>query len=341
MKKIFNQKNHFIWPSFTLSCSIFKNMSALKWTLLVVGSFIISSSFSQQDPHFTRYSFVTDMLYNPAAVARANETKLVLFYRNQWSGLRGAPTTPGLSIETPLSEKAGLGFNFFQDRIGFDTHFALQGNYAYRIPLSASFNLSVGIKGGLSIINSNFSELITPEPDKTDPVYIDGQRKIVPRVGLGFLAHSDKTYIGLGVPALAAFVPEQGSFLSDDGAFLSRHFYLTAGHVFDFANSPFQIKPGFLVKYHPSAPIQIDLLAQTWYKDWVGVGISYRTGDAIAAMLDVSIMQGWVLSYAYDMTYSSFTNVGRNAHEIVLSISLAKKDKVIPSIHKFPNLPRF
>jgi type IX secretion system PorP/SprF family membrane protein len=302
---------------------------------------ISSSLWSQQDPHFTRYSFVTDMMYNPAAVARSGQPKLVVFYRDQWSGLKGAPRTPGLSFETPLSLNAGLGFNCFQDRIGFDNHFAFQTNYAYRIAVSSTYSLSIGLKAGVSVIHSDFSDLITPEPDKNDPVYIDGRRTIIPRVGMGFFIHSEKNYVGLGIPSIAAFVPENGIFLHDDGIFLSRHFYLTGGHVFDIPGSEFQIKPGVFIKYHPAAPVQADIITQLWYKDIWGTGLSYRTGDAVAVMLDISVIEGVVLSYAYDMTYSDFTNVGRNAHEIILSVSLSKRDRVIPSIHKFPNISRF
>lgn len=309
------------------------------WSIVLLWT--SSSLWSQQDPHFTRYSFVTDMMYNPASVTRADKPKVVIFYRDQWSGLRGAPRTSGLSFETPLSLNAGLGFNCFQDRIGFDNHFAFQSNYAYRIALSSKYSLSIGLKAGVSVIHSDFSELSTPEPDKNDPVYLDGRRTIIPRVGVGFLVYSEKNYLGLGVPAIAAFVPDNGIYIQDEGVYLSRHFYLTAGHVFDIPDSEFQIKPGVFIKYHPAAPVQADIITQLWYKDLLSFGLSYRTGDAFAVMLDISVMQGVVFSYSYDMTYSDFTNVGRNAHEIILSVKLSKKDRVIPSIHKFPNISRF
>lgn len=333
--QIFNSKKR------EIGFSIFEVGLFSSFYSLIFIVFNCTNLMAQQDPHFTRYSFITDMMYNPAAVARAQQSKLIVFYRDQWAGLKGAPKTPGLSFETPLSDNAGLGFNCFQDKIGFDTHFAFQANYAYRLSINKKYNLSIGLKGGTSIINSNFSDLITPEPDKTDPVYTDGKRSIVPRVGMGLLFHSDATYVGLGIPALAAFVPNDGVFIADDGVFLSRHFYMTAGHVFDVPRSDFQFKPGILIKYHPAAPLQIDILSQIWYKDILALGISYRTGDAIAAMIDIAISKNMVFSYAYDMTYSDFTNVGRNAHEIVFSIGLSKNDKVVPSMHKFPTLQRF
>jgi type IX secretion system PorP/SprF family membrane protein len=300
------------------------------------------TAFTQQDPMFTRYMFISNMMYNPASIANTDQTKMMAFYRNQWAGIQGAPVTMGLAVELPLnSSAAGLGFNIFQDKIGFETHTALYCNYAYRIPVSDSYTLSTGLKGGLSIYRANLTDAVTPDPSLSDPVFVSQAQSIVPRVGFGIFLSSDKNYVGMAIPAIVAFIPRSGFSFSDDGAFLSRHFYLTAGRVIDFANKDIQVKPSVFVKYHPSAPIQIDCAAQMWYKDVFSFGLTYRTGDAIAGIFEIAINKEMILSYAYDYTFSDFRKIAQGAHEVILTYQLKKREINIPSIHKFKILPRF
>lgn len=298
--------------------------------------------FSQQDPMFTRYMFISDMMYNPASTANNGSTRLMAFYRNQWVGLEGAPVTAGLSVEVPLeSIKSGLGLNIFQDKIGFESHTAVFGNYAYRIPVSDRFTLSAGIKGGVSIFNTDFTNAITPDPIQLDPVYNGNNQTIVPRVGGGLFLSSDRTYLGVAIPYFSALIPDGGYVFAEDDAYLSRHYYMTAGHVFDINGTDLQLKPSIFLKYHKAAPLQVDISSQLWYKDLVSFGLSYRTGDAVAAIMEVALTKEMVLSYAYDYTYSEFREIGKGAHEIILMYHWKKKYVKIPSIHKFSTLPRF
>jgi type IX secretion system PorP/SprF family membrane protein len=281
-------------------------------------------------------------MYNPASAANNGQTRLMVFYRNQWAGLEGAPVTAGLSFELPLASiRSGLGLNVFQDKIGFETHTALFANYAYRIPISDKFTLSAGIKGGLSIFRTDFSDAITPDPIQLDPVYNGNNQTVIPRVGGGLFISSDKTYVGMAIPYFTALIPDGGFIFAEDDAYLSKHYYLTAGHVFNLSGQDLQLKPSIFLKYHASAPLQVDFSGQVWYKDLVAFGLSYRTGDALAAILDFALTKEMVLSYAYDYTYSEFREIGKAAHEIILTYQWKKKNVKIPSIHKFSTLPRF
>jgi type IX secretion system PorP/SprF family membrane protein len=298
--------------------------------------------YGQQDPMFTRYMFISDMMYNPASTANHGKTRLMAFYRNQWAGLEGAPVTTGISVELPLSQtKSGLGFNVFQDRIGFESHTAVYTNYAYRIPISDQFTLSAGIKAGLSIFSTDFTDASTPEPIQNDPVYNGNNQTLVPRVGGGIFLSSSKTYFGLAIPYFAASIPNSSFTFAQEEAYLSRHYYFTTGHVFDLAGADFQLKPSVFLKYHEAAPLQADFSAQIWYKDVISFGLSYRTGDAVSAMTDIALTKDMILSYAYDYTYSKFRKTGNGAHEIILVYHWQKKDVKNPSIHKFSTLPRF
>lgn len=297
---------------------------------------------AQQDPMFTRYMFISDMMYNPASTASNGQMRVMAFYRNQWAGLKGAPITTGLNFELPISStKAGLGFNIYNDQIGFESHTGTYINYAYKIGISDEWQLALGIKGGMSIFRANLQQALTPDPIGNDPEYRENTQSIVPKVGAGLFLSNGKTYAGFSIPALAAMLPKDGFAFVDEDAYLSKHFYLTVGHVINLQGSDLQIKPLAFVKYHQAAPLQVDLGLQCWYKDFVSLGISYRTGDAIAGMVDLGLTKEIILSYAYDYTHSDFRSIGQGAHEIIVQYIWNKKNVSIPSIHKFSTLPRY
>lgn len=294
---------------------------------------------AQQDPHFTKYMYRNQSLYNPAATGRFADFQAGLVYRLQWLGVSGAPSTVAGNFETRLNQsRAGLGVNFYHDQIGFDNVVSLQLNYAYRISLTEKSVLSLGIKGGAQVFFSDFTDAVTPEG--TDPLHVR-QNTWIPRVGAGLMYNTEKFYLSLSVPSLAAYVPDNGFGISDDHAYLSKHFYGSAGYVFDVKKDVIQVKPFVFAKYHPSAPFQLDLGLQVWYKDVFALGSSYRTGDAISAMVEIPVANGLHLSYAYDYTNSMFRKIGAGAHEVTIEYAWDRKKPKIPSIHKISNLPRF
>lgn len=304
--------------------------------ILILGQM---NGFAQQDPHFTKYMYRNQGLYNPAAVGRTGDYHVGLAYRLQWAGVEGAPSTFAGNFETSLDEnRAGLGVNFYQDKIGFDNHISLQVNYAYRVSFVKKGTLSMGIKGGTQLVFSEFANAVTP--DLPDPLHV-GQNVWIPRMGAGIMYYTSKWYISASVPGLVALIPKSSVRISDDQAFQSKHFYGSAGYIIDLKKDLLQLKPFVFAKYHPSAPVQVDLGLQFWYKDVFSVGGSYRTGDALAAMVEIPVMEGLHFSYAYDYTNSLFRNIGSGAHEVNIEYTWNRKKPKVPSIHKISNLPRF
>src|SRR5690606_10328604 len=189
-----------------------------------------------------------------------------------------------------------------------------------------------------NMLNADFSDANTPEgPDPTHLV----NTTWIPKVGLGAMYHTDKFYLSVSVPALVALAPEGKFTLADDATYLSKHFYGGAGYVIDLRKDVLQMKPFVFVKWHHAAPFQCDLGLQFWYKHVFSFGGSYRTGDAIAAMVEIPVISGLHLSYAYDYTNSLFRKIGSGAHEINIEYTWNRRKPKIPSIHKISNLPRF
>lgn len=312
--------------------------------LLVIFNLIFLHMFmyGQQDPLFTRNVFISDMLYNPASTAMHGDIRAMGAYRNQWGSLVGSPKTFVLNTELPLENiHSGIGCNIFHDAIGFDSHYGIYVNYAYSINLSKNIKMRLGMKGGFSLLTSDFTDVDTPDNQNLDPIYTQNQKVSIPKVGFGIFLHNDKSYFGFSIPYTAASIPNSGFSFAEDNAYLSRHFYATLGHVISTPIDEMEVKPSIFLRYHQSAPLQADISTQVWYKDLFSIGLSYRTNDALAGTCDIALSQNLILSYAYDYTYSDFQSISAGAHECILVYRWQKKSVSIPSIHKFPILPRF
>jgi type IX secretion system PorP/SprF family membrane protein len=301
--------------------------------------FLISNVTAQQDAMFTRYTFINNMHYNPAITGRYEGIRSSVGYRKQWANVQGAPSTLAIGVEKNLNDKSGLGLNIFNDLIGFDAHTGIHINYAYKIPINKSYSISLGLKGGTSVLSSNFSGAITPDPGKIEPVHKNPYHKIVPRAGVGLLLTNNKSYLGFSMPNVISWLGKD-ILTHDNDTYLSKHFYASAGYIIGNDDSYLQYKPSIFLKYHPSAPIQFDVNIMAWYKNRIAAGLSYRTGDAISGIIELAITPTLVMSYAYDYTASDFTRIGNGAHEIILSHTFIPKIIKVPSIHKFSTMTK-
>ena len=82
------------------------------------------------------------------------------------------------------------------------------------------------------------------------------------------------------------------------------------------------LKPALLLKYVKGAPIQADFSAQLYFKDLLGLGAGYRTGDAFSILLDFFPTENLRFGYSYDMHVGKLRNFQRGSHEISVGYSL-------------------
>jgi type IX secretion system PorP/SprF family membrane protein len=67
-------------------------------------------------------------------------------------------------------------------------------------------------------------------------------------------------------------------------------------------------------------PVQIDLGARVFYKNKIWVGATYRTKDAIAAMLGYTHKENLTFGYSYDITTSNLKNYNNGTHELIIAL---------------------
>ncbi|MCK5371670.1 MAG: PorP/SprF family type IX secretion system membrane protein, partial [Cyclobacteriaceae bacterium] len=124
------------------------------WLALVL--FSITNSYGQQAIQFSQY-FSNQLVINPAFAGSEDALSITMVHRNQWTGINGAPTTTTLSGHTLFkNEHTGLGVNMFVDKINIHKSSNFLGLYSYRIKVSNSSYLSMGLQAGVENIKSDY-----------------------------------------------------------------------------------------------------------------------------------------------------------------------------------------
>ena len=281
--------------------------------MLVVSSFACLQA--QQDPHYSQYMF-NGLLINPAYAGRFDFLSVDLLARWQWVGLKGAPQTYNLNAHLPTANlRHGFGISVFNDQIGISNTFTAKLSYAYKIPIGKTGNLSLGLNGAISHYRANIGELNAADADDVT-IGQDISNVLLPNTGAGIYYHAEKWFAGFSVPRL---IPNEYSPIKGND-FDSRqqiHFLLTGGYIFTLSKQ-LKLKPSFLLKTALNAPTNVDINLHFLFKDWLWFGASYRTEDAIVAMMEVRIKKLFRIGYAYDFNYSRLRTSNTGSHELML-----------------------
>lgn len=280
--------------------------------------FIHSVAMAQQEPQYTQNQFNSSLMINPAYAGKYDCGSIAARYRTQWAGINGHPSTAFITGETKvLSPRLGVGINYYYDKLGIETNNHLDLNVAYHLPInSKGLKLSVGLKGGFNAYRADFSKLVNINPG--DPLYGAPQKRFIPSIGLGGLLYNDQFYIGLSSPQLINFEsPTVGDKL------VVPHFYLYGGVRFE-VDDRIELRPALLFKYQQQAPLEADIALNMWYAQTLGLGVAYRTQDALNFMLQYKFSRITV-GYSYDMNVSGLKYFNNGSHEVFVGVDFCPR----------------
>lgn len=287
--------------------------------LLLLFLFVMSTKINaQQDPMYSMYMF-DKMLINPAFTGSADWAVGTLKYRSQYSGLEGSPTTQTFNFHSPITKRhIGLGFKVINDEIAIVKNLNASLLYSYHLNFARG-KLSVGLETGIVSRKIDYSDLIlSTEIDNSIPA--GSSSSMVPDASWGLYYQKKQFYAGFSHAHLikANF---NDNTENESQSHLYNHMYFMSGTVFDIAKK-ISIEPSIFVKLVSAAPIQLDINTMAYYDDRFGIGIQYRTGDAIVALIKINIIEQLRIAYAYDMVISGLSAEAGGGHEIILSYGI-------------------
>ena len=322
-------------------------VSHIIYTLVL--SFLLAGSVkSQQFPIYSQY-MMNGFLLNPAVAGHEGYTAVNLTIREQWLGLKDAPSTYALTGQTRLlknsfisrsksvrkrkrvmsrSGRVGMGGYIFNDTNGALSKIGFSGTYSYHLTLRRS-QLSMG--ASLSSFQYKIDKnKLNPESEEDRLLLETDDKAFITDANFG-VYYSDRN-IYAGISALNLF---ESFFKLNNregaGFKLERHYLTMAGYRFDIIDFLF-IEPSFLFKVSESSVAQVDLNIKVYYKEDYWAGISYRSGSSSKIIQEslsgrgssLIIMAGarvdkYYFGYAFDYTFSSISSKTIGSHEIMIA----------------------
>ena len=285
---------------------------------VMLSLFVSKQVVAQTEPMYSQYMY--NMLgVNPAYAGNREATGFNFYQRSQWAGLQGAPQTTSASLDGIISKsKLGWGVQIYDDKLGVEKADGVNLMASTKIRVTKKGILSGGLSRGPMNYRIDLMSLSDKVAQQNDPVYFANMNKWMPSVGMGVYYNTDKFYAGISFPnVLKSRLANIDLVKSGIQKVNQQHIFITSGYVFDISEEV-KLKPSTMIKMVSGAPIEADLNTNIWLHDVVGLGVSYRTGDAVVGMAEVQINDNIRFGYAYDMTISPLKYYNNGSHELML-----------------------
>lgn len=305
------------------------NIKMPKYIIAVLFIVLLSNiTIAQQDPHFTQYTYNMSVV-NPAYTTNdLGVINLGANYRKQWTSTIGSPRTFSFFAHTPFNDKIEMGLTFTSDEIGQDVikinEKNINADFAYLLNINENSKLSLGLKAGFTLYDTDFSgRLINPN----DPTFNDNNNgnQVYPTIGAGVYYFTDTYYLGLSAPNFLRTTQLDETIVVNELGKEEIHVYMIGGYVFS-VNDAFKLKPSFMARAVKGAPVNLDLSVNTLLYDRLEAGISYRYNDAVSGIVGFRVTPSFKVAYSYDATVSDFSNYNNGSHEIVLLFDISLLD---------------
>lgn len=303
---------------------------------------------AQQLPIYSQY-MLNGFLLNPAIAGHEGYTGINITGREQWLGLKDAPSTYALSAQTRLlknsfisrsasikrrrrimsrSGRVGMGIYVFSDWNGAFNRTGAQYTYSYHLTFRKSqLSFGASITGYQFRIDDEKIRLYTDDAF----YYSMDKSAMIPDANFGVYYSDRNLYAGFS--ALQLF--ENTLKLTDqDGADFKmvRHYFAMAGYRF-MINDNVYIEPSFLLKTTENFVSQLDFNGKVYIREDYWAGLSYRTGGSYSLSEEsiggggssVIIMGGarfdkFYFGYAFDYNLSAISKYSIGSHELMLGM---------------------
>ncbi len=297
----------------------------------------------QQQGLVTQYMY-NKVSVNPAYAGNTGQKTIAAHLREQWIGIKGAPSLQMVSFDMPfMGSDNGWGLNIKRSSVGISSKTSISGMYAYKIPVTDGF-LSFGLEPGIQNFRMNFGDpdLFAYDGIETDES-LNGKSVNKNSFLLGFGAYyrNEKAYFGVSIPSFFTtnFDIDQNTIKSGDELQVN----LMAGYALQLRDDQMLMIQGFS-RYTSSYPLNLDLNATLLLDKKFDIGLGYRIGSGVLANLHKSVSATFGLkitdnvfaacSYDYALSALRYNQIG--SFEVMASYRFPGKTPFNPGLN-----PRF
>ena len=224
-----------------------KQLNHIFISLLLISTKLLA----QSDVKLSSF-FFTPLIYNPAYAVSFEGMSFSSLYTSQWVGFEGAPKTFLLSGHgTFINSKIGLGIDLINDQIGASNETKISSNIAYDIDINNTWNLSMGIKTGLSNYNIDYRMLNIENPYEliNNPNAVNNLNF---NLGFGFYLYNQNYFLGVSIPNILPnkYFDNYKNTLANS----SQNYFFTTGYSFELGNG-LNIQPAVMSRIIKGAPV--------------------------------------------------------------------------------------
>ena len=292
-------------------------------TLVILTFFLLSFQGlkGQHSSVFSQYMF-NGLVLNPAYTGAEDALTIAGSFRKQWLGFKGSPMNQSLSIHSPLKDsRSNIGGFLFHDTYGVTSITSAFFSYAFRIDMGKSHRISMGLQGGVSLVQYKYSKLDLGD-DVPDAVFAEDSPLLpIPRVGFGIYYDHKKFFIGASAPQILKYYTPNVQ-LYDNDSLKFDYWLATAGYKIKL-NPEMNLEPSVLIKYIRNSPVQVDANLRLYFKDRFWVGVSYRSFASLGALFQVRINNQLQVGYSYDYGLNKLQSYHFGSHELVLKYNFS------------------
>lgn len=268
---------------------------------------------AQQDPIYAQY-INNPLAINPAFAGSNNMFNAGLQYRTQWAGIEANPVTVNFNSHMAVYQnRAGIGLQVVQDKIGDTKNTEFSTSYAYKLKLNNS-TLSFGMQTGFIRYTNNPSSLIIR--DAGDDAF-NSVTETKFNTGAGLLLKSDRYIFGLSVPRLLPATVSQGGQTVE---LYKQHYYLFGSYVM-FITDKLRFKPSVLLRGTKGSPFSTDVNASFTMNEFYTAGIFSRNFKTYGLLLQ-AMVKNFRLGYVFELPGSSASSLNFTSHEITIGLSM-------------------
>jgi type IX secretion system PorP/SprF family membrane protein len=288
-------------------------------------------------PRYSLYH-INGTLLNPAYTGYREFVYANAIYHRQWLQESGTPGFFAMSIDGSVSDRVNLGFEATSEYMGLASILSVGASYAYRMQLSRTSDLSLGLSLGAMYcgVNQGGMNAVMPE----DPTLQSLSGKAIPNISVGIYYGSQAFYGGIAARNLSG---KNRSELEAATGFLlappAKNIAATLG-TFIPVNQKIFFRPSLMWQDDLETASHIDVTLSVIFFDKFWLGLSVRTDQPFGrapAYSDVSgayysaAVQGEVfltdritVSYAYDMGLNSFSSSFFGGNQISIGYYLTQ-----------------
>ncbi len=291
--------------------------------LFILVSFL---TFGQQVPFYNHY-MLNPGIMNPSKTGISEFTTASLVRNQRYSGFGLSSSNNYLSIDGGLfNEKMGFGLFVAHNSQGIQQQISANLNYSYGVQFDKSNELRFGVSAGYMDHKINTGGIQVAQLD--DPFLTSLRPQAATfdmNVGVSFLG--ERFSCGVSVPQVIGGKAKYDTKMGVAYYRLARHFMGEIQYAYPI-NRKIVLKPNFMVRFVPGAPLQYEFLTQIEKISLGWASISFKSDYAIQANIGIFIKEQFKVGYSYELPVGTIRKYASGMqHEVYLAIQFGEEGK--------------